>query len=129
MALTWQWKDKCGEAIIRQNFGDEVREYTKTLYEGNAFLIFLSEWKDETDNTDKYSLYTFFADEAHAKICLGLDKKSGYSENILDDGFNKLLKLRINKKKARNWKKIITLFAQAFDNLEIEIYTEENNDD
>ena len=46
--------------------------------------------------------------------------------NILNDGVNKLVKLRINKKKCHIWKKIVTLFAQAFDNIDIEIYTEEN---
>ena len=126
MALTWQWNNKCGEAVVRQEFGGEVKEYTKTLYEGNAFLIFLNEWNE--DGVDKYSLYTFFADEAHAKICLGLDKKKGL-DNILDDGVTKLIKLRINKKKCRQWRKVVTLFAQAFDNLEIEIFTEEEKDD
>lgn len=122
MALTWQWKDKIGEAVIRQTFDGETKEFTKTLYEGNAFLIFLNEW--EEDGSNMYSMYTFFADERHAKTCLGLDKKQDVS-NILDDGMTKLVKVRINKKKSRNYKKIITLLAQAFDNIEIEIFSEE----
>lgn len=122
MALTWQWNEKCGEAIIRQEFGGKVTEFTKTLYEGNAFLIFLSEWKEADKNM--YSLYTFFADETHAKTCLGLNKKSDCS-NIFTDGIGTLTKIRINKKKCRNWKKVVTLFAQAFDNIDIEIFSEE----
>lgn len=123
MAVQWQWSDKCGELIIEQTFDGETKEYTKTLYEGNCFLIILNEW-DEGES-HMYSLYTFFADEKHAKRCLGLEK--GY-ENLWDEGFDTVKKLRINKKKCRNWKKIITLFSQAFDNLEIEIYTEDKDD-
>lgn len=124
MALRWQWDEKIGEAIIRQTINGKAEEFTKTLYEGNAFLIFLTEWKDEEDN-GMYAMYTFFADEKHAKICLGLDKKREYTGNILDCDGTKLVKVRINKKKSNNWKKIITLLAQAFDNIDIEIYTEE----
>lgn len=121
MAIQWQWKDKIGEAVVRQFIGDETKEFTKSLYEGNAFLIFLNEWNE--DGVDKYSLYTFFADETHAKRCLGLTKGCN---NIFTDGYDKLLKIRINKAKSNNWKKIITLFAQAFDNIDIEIFTEED---
>ncbi len=125
MALRWQWDEKCGEAIIKQTLDGETKEFTKTLYEGNAFLIFLSEWEEE--GTEKYALYTFLADEEHAKICLGLKKDhAGEKNNMFVDHWGSTLKkLRINKKKCRNWKKIITLFVQAFDNLEIEIYSEE----
>ena len=127
MAIQWHWNEKIGEAVIRQTIGDETKEFTKTIYEGNAFMIFLNEWNE--DGVDKYSLYAFFADEKHAKICLGLDKRKEYSGNMFDDGVTKLIKLRINKKKSRYYKKIVSLFAQAFDNIEIEIYTEENDDD
>lgn len=121
MSLNWRWEEKCGEAIVRHEFDGEVKELTKTLYEGNAFLIFLSEWKE--DDKNMYSLYSFFADEKHAKTCLGLTKDS---DNIFVDGFETLTKIRINKKKSRNWKKIVTLFAQAFDNIQIEVYNEED---
>lgn len=126
MSLNWNWDEKCGEAIIRQNIGDEKREFTKSLYEGNAFLIFINEWEENGNNM--YSLYTFFVDESHAKRCLGLDKKSDCT-NIFEDGMTEFVKLRINKKKSRNWKKIVTLFAQAFDNIEIEIYSEDEKND
>lgn len=124
MAIQWLWKNKIGEAVIRQSLGEETKESTKTLYEGNCFLIMLSEWNE--GGVDKYNLYTFFADETHAKRCLGITKHvdNTYS-NIFNTDYDKLVKIRINKKKSRNWKKIVTLFAQAFDNIEIEIYTEE----
>lgn len=125
MAIQWQWDDKIGEAVIQQTIGDKTKEYTKSIYDGNCFMILLSEW--EENGKHMYSLYTFFADEKHAKICLGLTKGyDGTQSNIFDGGLDTLLKLRINKKKARNYKKIVTMFAQAFDNLTIEIYTEED---
>lgn len=121
MSLNWRWDEKCGEAVVEDVV--QKKEFTKSLYEGNAFLIFLSEWNE--DGIDKYSLYTFFADETHAKTCLGLNKKSDMT-NIFLEGPHKLKKLRINKKKSRNWKKIVTLFAQAFDDIDIEIFSEED---
>lgn len=121
MSLNWRWNEKCGEAIIEDIM--QKKEFTKSLYEGNAFLIFISEW--EEDGQNMYSLYTFFADETHAKTCLGLNKKSDMT-NIFLEGPNRLKKIRINKKKSRNWKKIVTLFAQAFDNIDIEIFSEED---
>lgn len=125
MSINWKWDDKIGEAIIRRKIGDETAEYVKTLYEGNAFMIFLNEWTE--DGVDKYSLYTFFADEVHAKRCLGITKNcDGVYSNMFEDGYDTLVKIRINKKKSRNWKKIVTLFAQAFDNIQIEIYSEQD---
>lgn len=126
MSINWRWNEKIGEAVVQQMVGDETKEFIKTIYEGNAFMIFLNEWNE--DGVDKYSLYIFFADETHAKTCLGLNKKSDCG-NLLDDGLNKLVKLRINKKKSRYYKKIVSLFAQAFDDIEIEIFSEENKYD
>lgn len=121
MAIQWNWNEKCGEAIIRQTINGESKEYTKTLYEGNAFLIFLSEWNE--DGVDKYSLYSFFADERHAKVCLGLTKDH---DNMFVGEYAELVKIIINKKKSRNYKKIVSLFASAFDNIDIEIFSEED---
>ena len=75
MALNWQWSEKCGEMLFR---GEEGNEYTLSLYEGNAFLIMLYEYKDEIGE-DYYDMWSFWVDEAHAKNCLGLSK--GY-DNI-----------------------------------------------
>lgn len=86
----------------------------------------LTEWNE--DGIDKYALYTFFADETHAKNCLGLTKNH---DNIFTNGGYgaEIVKIRINKKKSRNYKKIVSLFAQAFDNIDIEIFSGENKDD
>lgn len=120
MAIQWNWKDKCGEVIIEQTIDGVTKQFTKTLYEGNCLLIMLSEWQE--DGTDKYSLYSFFADERHARVQLGITKDD---PNIWADDWNKIVKIRLNKAKSRNWKKIVNLFAQAFDNIEIELFTEE----
>lgn len=122
MALNWNWDSKIGEMIVQEAWTEEepTREFTKTLYEGNAFLIMLSEWKEGDSNL--YSLYSFFADETHAKNCLGLTKNHS---NMFEEGITKIKKLRINKAKSRNWKKIIKFFTEAFDTIEIELYTEE----
>lgn len=124
MSLNWGWDDKIGEATVEQTFNGETKTFTKSLYEGNAFLIFITEWKENEE--DMYSLYSFFADEAHAKNCLGLTKNHN---NIFAEGCDKLTKISINKEKSRNWKKIVTLFAQAFDNIEIKIFSEEDAND
>ena len=45
MALQWNFKDKCGEAVLVQNNEDKTREFTLNLYVGNAYLIMLSEYE------------------------------------------------------------------------------------
>ena len=122
MALFWNWDNKCGEMIIAQEITGEPSEYTVSLYEGNAFLIMLYEY--EENGEELYNMWNFFVDKTHAKKCLGLQKNAdGELYNILDNGRDKIKKLRINKAKCR-YKDIVSLFAQAFDNLTIEIYNE-----
>lgn len=115
--LRWNFDDKIGEAVIRQ--GD--REYTMNLYDGNAFLIFVDEYKS-IDGNDMYSVWLFFADEQHAKNCLGLCKNGG--GNIFDEK-NMLVKVRINKKEYRYTSKLVEMLIKAFDEIQIEIYSEE----
>ena len=116
MALNWKWSEKVGTATIQQ--GD--RQYELNLYQGNAFLIMMSEYKEEEGN-DMYSLYTFFADVAHAKNCLGLSK--GH-DNVFDES-NKLVKVRLNKKKYSYTKELVNMLIKAFDEIQIEIFSEE----
>lgn len=119
MSLNWDFRKKCGEATLHQ--GD--REFTLTLYQGNAYLIFLSEW--EEDGKEMYNLYSFFADKTHAKILLGLQKNyDGEKVNIFD-GYDKLTKFRFNKTHMRNLEEIVGLIVKAFDDVEIEIYKED----
>lgn len=116
MSLNWSWSEKCGEAVFEQR----GKEFTVNLYQGNAYLIFLYEYK-EGDN-DMYSLWTFWADKAHAKRCLGLEKGC---ENLYDDGRDKLKKMRLNKAKYSKAPELVSLLVKAFDELEIEVYKEE----
>lgn len=116
MALYWDWKEKCGEATIVQEYDGERHEYTLSLYTGNAFLIMLNEY--EEDGKQMYGMASFWVDEGHMKRCLGLDKKGGHTTNIHRD----MTKIRLHKTKCRNLKKIVPALVQAFDNLTIEIY-------
>ena len=127
MALQWLWKNKCGEATFRATIDRDkkgYRDYTVNLYEGNAYLIFIHEYKE--NENDMYNLKGFFADKEHMKRCLGIDKryKETYGDNSYDRDYDRLIKIRFNKKKSRNYKEIITALVQAFDNIEIEVYTE-----
>lgn len=117
MSLNWSWDKKVGEATIRQ--GD--KEYTLNLYQGNAFLIFISEYQDE-NGTDVYQVYTFFADRQHMLNCLGLNKKEGHDENIFG---SELKKVRINKALYTHTKELVLALTQAFDEISIELYTED----
>lgn len=126
MALYWSWKTKCGEATFRRELSNgETREFTVNLYEGNAFLIFIYEYKE--DGRDVYNVQGFFVDKDHMKRCLGIDKKDkeSYGHNIYDKPNDKLVSIRLNKTKMSHFKDIITAFTTAFDNINIEIYTEE----
>lgn len=126
MSLNWQWADKCGEVtLVQKHPEEEDREFTISLYDGNCYLIMLHEYEEKGENM--YSLFGFFADKEHMKNCLGLNKKKGYGENIYETPYNKFTKVKLNKKKCRYFKDIVAAFAQAFDNIDIEIYSEEAN--
>ena len=119
MALYWDFKEKVGEVTVIEPRTNE--EYTVNLFQGNAFLIFVNQYK--ADGKDMYSLYSFFADEDHAKNCLGL--KKGFDNIFLDnDGQSVIRKFRINKSKYRYSLKLISMLTKAFDNINIEVYSE-----
>ena len=125
MALQWKWDAKIGQALIKQ--GD--KEYEVNLYQGNAFLIFIYEWAEVAESgekKDKYLIWSFFADEYHAKNCLGLNKES--LGNIFDKDCQ-LVKIRLNKKKYSYTKKLVELLVMAFDEIQIDIYSEEDDAD
>ena len=123
MAIEWNWNEKIGEVTILQTYGGKSREFTQNLYNGNAYLIFIREWTED-DGVEKYEVCNFWLDKSHMKNCLGLNKKGGYGNNIHSyDGY-RITKFRLSKK-CRNLKEIIDAITQAFDNITIEIYTEE----
>lgn len=115
MALTWDYDKKIGECVVYDGRTD--LEYILDLYEGNAFLIALYEYHDTEEDKDKVQLQWFFADEQHAKNCLGITK--GHS-SIFDDGY--LVSLHFdNPSKSRYLDKHIKLFLKAYPNLSITI--------
>lgn len=124
MALQWYWNEKCGTATFQQNW-DGGKTYDVNLYVGNAYLIMLYEW--EEDGHNHWNMSNFWVDKAHMKRCLGLDKKGGYTGNLLNgDGQEQLMKIRLNKAKCRNAKEIAKALMDAdFPELTIELYTEE----
>lgn len=125
MALLWDWNEKCGEATLweKRNDGTE-QEFPLTLYKGNAFLIMLYEFTDD-DGTDKYDMVGFFVDKDHAKNCFGLNKKGGHTDNMYEREWQKITRIRLNKSKYPYTKELVQMLSQAFDNITIEIYSED----
>lgn len=109
MAITWDFKDKCGEATFKREDGCT---YNVNLYVGNCFLIMINEFVE--DGVEKYALESFFADEEHMKRCL---------EDNIFSGYSTLTSISINKAKCRNYKKIVALLAEYMD-IDISVYTD-----
>ena len=109
MALHWEWKNKVGEVTDKHGRKSD-------LFTGNAFLIAVNRW--EEDNEKYYNLAWFFADEKHAKNCLGLTKE--YIDYSINDYNWRYLKLDSSNK---NIQKFISLIAKAkAKDLIIELY-------
>lgn len=124
MALNWLWKDKCGEALLVQEYDGERHEFTLSLYEGNAELIMLHEYKNEKGE-NMYEMHAFWVDKGHMKRCLGLEANcDGTKYNIHSEGWSKIEKFRFNKAKSRHYKEIIKALVEAFDEITIEVFTE-----
>lgn len=119
MAIQWHWDEKIG-TMDMFNY-DEVKTYS--LYQGNAFLVIIYEFTDD-DGKDKYQIKGFFADKEHAKNCLGLNKSQGFDENMYNDEYQQIRKIRINKAKYKYTKDLVDMLIKAFDNISIEIYSE-----
>ena len=118
MLNVYSFKDMSGTVTVEQN----GHEFVFNMYgEGkcNCFLATVWEYPGLSDAGKKeYQLQWFFVDESHGKRMLGLTKNySGERENCLAE----VKKITIYKNKCANWKKIMNLFAQAFDEIEIQI--------
>ena len=129
MSLNWNWNEKVGEIIFTQKIDGVEKNYTSNLYNGNACLIMVYEYTDPESKVDRYSLTGFFADKVHMKRCLGIDKryKQTLGKNMYGnrDSYEYVTKIRLNKAKCREVKDIVMAFYEAFDDITIEIYTEE----
>ena len=125
MALQWRWKEKCGEITMVQTYPDEEdHKYKISLYKGNAYLIMLHEY-EKTPGTEAYEVFGFFNDKQHMRACLGLEKKRGYTSNIYETPYQRFTKLRINKARYKHTQELVSAFAEAFRDIQIEVYTEE----
>ena len=74
MALKWDWDKKIGELLIRQ----DEKEFTMSIYKGNALAIFLHEYTNEVGQ-EVYTMYNFFCDKTHFTNCTK-DKSWNYAE-------------------------------------------------
>lgn len=127
MSLYWDWNKKVGEVTFTQEIDGVKKDFVSNLYNGNACLIMVYEYTDENDGKEKYQLTGFFADKTHMKRCLGIDKryKQTLGKNMYEDSWDRLTKIRLNKAKCRDVKDIVMAFYEAFNNITIELYTEE----
>lgn len=117
------WDNKSGKCTINQN----GKEFELNLYAYgtcNCFLCAVYEYEDTEDHQTKEQLQWWFMDERHGKVMLGLQKGyDGKKENYLSE----IRKITLYKSKCTDWKKLMTMFAQAFDNITIEIREDENH--
>lgn len=97
MALTWDWKKKVGEFTYNG--------YTVNLYEGNAFLIAIDEFRENGE--DKYNLVWYLLDKQHAKMFMGLN-------DVKYDTFGgKVERIVLYMDTCKNWKDILELFGKT----------------
>lgn len=72
MAITWDWNNKIGELQIKQ----EKKEFTISVYKGNALAIFIHEFTN-SEGVEQYNMYSFFCDKEHFRRCA---KEFNYAE-------------------------------------------------
>ena len=118
MGLNWLWSEKCGEAHFEQSIGEgKTESYKTSLYTGNALLISIF----EQDGT--WTMHDFFVDKGHMNRFLGIDKDSDHDYNGWNVSWRKLVRIELDKSKARYWKDIVASFSKAFPELEIKLYS------
>lgn len=130
MSLNWDFNtDKMGYILYK----DGTR---KPMYNGNAFVIINNEWEENGERY--YSLYNFYADETHAKRCLGLDSKykdtykkaPSFADPIWRDVDGKTVTaIQVDKvvlySKARNAKELASMLIKAYNDITIELKSNE----
>lgn len=124
MAITWKWKEKCGEIVAECETANGMQEHTFNMYNGNCLMVAIDEFNDE-NGTDMYNLYAFFADKIHARRCFGCDRKWGsYGDNLYDRPYHHWTKVRINTAVFHDYKTFVLVLTEAFKSLTIELYNE-----
>ena len=104
--LNWNWNDKIGDCYYENGS-------TATLYKGNAFVIALHEYPDNT-----YQMAWFACDEEHMKNMLGLSK--GY-DNVFESFGIKKMCLNVNH---RGTAKLVSLISKSKTPITIELFKE-----
>jgi len=113
MAITWDWKTKCGEIKFEQKKPntDEWEKHKWELYSGgNCWLVMLAKYKDET-NEWAYMLQGFFDEGTHMNRCLGLNK--GYNNNYKDTPYIRFKSIKLIADKNSHTDKIAKAFKKA----------------
>lgn len=111
MAVTWDWKCKCGEIKIEfMNSKGEWQKNKFSLYSGgNCWLVMLYEYKK--DGEDYYNLQGFFIDKTHMNRCLGLAK--GHDNSYEDNGHEKFKSVKLSASKNEHANDIAKAFKKA----------------
>ena len=125
MPLIVDYNKKIGEATFVRSGGGETEEVTYDLYRGNAFLVFIYEYRDKDGETVR-DLHNFFADEAHAKIMFGLKPDyKGEKNNHMNTPSYCLKRITIDATRYDYAKKLISILCDAdFDHIEIVLNNE-----
>lgn len=105
MALTWKYSERAGHITFKDGT-------VYPWYEGNALMICNREERTETEINAW--LVFFFANEDHAKNCLGLTRGN---ENIFSD--NPMVCVTIHPQYCRQWAKVCKLLLKAFPDIKI----------
>lgn len=114
MSLNWNFDKPAGLWTIPAGvpgMDTKKKETTFNLYCGNAYLIVLSETKEE------YNLVTFWCDKDHMKNCLGLSR--GYRQNIYTDWEGSHIFLYEDN--CPHARQIADALFRAFDNITVTI--------
>ena len=113
--VTWDWNCKQGEVICKHN----VME----IYKGNCFLV--GKFPSNKERTEYWNMPMIWTDVRHARINLGLQKPDvGEKRNVFEGDWQKVILYR-NKWDKDDFRKLVSMIAEAFTNITIEIREEE----
>lgn len=110
--LTWDYSKQIGTATLEQKISGEVRRFTLSLYEGNAFLILTHQYQGE-DGKEMERLISFFYDAGHLRRCL---------DDGMFTGWERITAIRIDKSVSRNWKSFVPVLAEYLDDITVEFF-------
>lgn len=122
MAVTWDWKSKCGEIKLewKKPGTDEWNKDKFSLYSGgNCLLVILNEYRQ---NGEKYyNLQGFFDDKTHMNKCLGISKgwDNKYKNLYADDDYMRFKSIRLLADKNSHADVIAKAFKKARPDLKV----------